>query len=191
MFYGHTIGRFDPEKSRAELHRVETLAGKRTAPYLNLEPHVRLYKPHGSLDWFTFNGEHYRSDIPLRGARRIVVPGGSKYRSGYETPFDTQRERANAAIDSASALLFVGYGFNDDHLQTHIRERLPLIPAVVISRGITDSAREYISKSDLAIGVEAAGAGQTASRVTTSSGEFELDEPIWQIDTLLKEVLRK
>lgn len=191
MFYGHTIGRFDPQKSRAELHRAETLAGKAKTPHLNFEHHVRIYKPHGSLDWYTFDGEHYRSDLPLSGVRRIVAPGGSKYRSGYETPFDTQRERANAAIDNASALLFVGYGFNDDHLQTHIREQVQRIPTVVISRQITDNAREYISTSDLAIGIEAGDADQNTSRVTTHSGEMQLDKPIWQIDTFMKEVLRK
>lgn len=115
MFYGYTVGRFDPARSKQEMLYAENQVGRRQALTVRTKPHIRLSKPHGSLDWFTFNGQHFRSDIAVPGARRIVAPGGNKYRLGYDIPFDEQRQRANAAIDTATALLFVGYGFNDDH----------------------------------------------------------------------------
>lgn len=191
MFYGHTIGRLDPVQSREELFRSDTVPGRMRVPNLSPRPHVRLSKPHGSLDWFTHGGQHYRSDLPLPGSRRIVAPGGNKYRRGYETPFDAQRERANDAIDTAAALLFIGYGFNDDHLQTHLLERIPQVPTVVLSRSITERAREHLLLNVSAIGIEAAEGDDTRSRITKATEEIFLDLPIWELEHLVKEVLRK
>jgi SIR2-like domain len=190
MFYGHTIGRLDPVQSREELLRAETVPGRSRTIRVGPRPHIRLSKPHGSLDWFTHRGVHYRSDVPVPGTRRIVAPGGNKYRLGYEIPFDAHRARANDAIDNASALLFIGYGFNDDHLQTHIYDRLPQVPTVVLSRHLTEKAREYLALNSAAIGIEAAADG-LRSRVTRGPDEFELDLPIWDLEHLVKEVLAK
>lgn len=41
-------------------------------------------------------------------------------RQGYESPFDHHRSRANQEIDRAGRFLVLGYGFNDDHLETHL-----------------------------------------------------------------------
>lgn len=116
MYYGHTVGRLDATLSREELFRAQTVAGRPLTTSLTPRSHIRLSKPHGSLDWFTHEGQHFRSDLSVPGARRIIAPGGDKYRLGYEAPFDAHRTRANNSIDSASAFLFVGYGFNDEHL---------------------------------------------------------------------------
>ena len=181
MFYGHTIGRLDPVQSREELLRAQTVPGKSRNFRVDPRPHIRLSKPHGSLDWFTHQGQHYRSDIPVPGTRRIVAPGGNKYRLGYEIPFDAHRSRANDAIDSASALLFIGYGFNDDHLQTHINDRLPQVPTVILSRHLTERAHEYLALNSTAIGIEAA-ADDLHSYATQGAGEIELDLPIWDLE---------
>lgn len=191
MFYGHTVGKFDPEQSRKSMLRLDNQVGRRRVTSIRKTPHIRLSKPHGSLDWLTYNGEHFRSDLAIPGARRIVAPGGNKYRQGYEMPFDQQRERANAAIDAADALLFVGYGFNDDHLQTHIRERIQKVPSVILSRTITQSAREYLSISPVALGVEADRVNDAHTHVVKGDGEATLDSPIWNLNRLVEEVLGK
>lgn len=156
MFYGHTIGRLDESLSQEELLQRRTVVGRRATLTVRPRAHIRLSKPHGSLDWFSQNGECLRSDLALHGTQRIIAPGGNKYRLGYEVPFDVQRKRANDAIDQAAALLFIGYGFNDEHLQTHIRTRFAEIPSVVISRNLTESAREYMSLNPTAVSIEMA-----------------------------------
>ena len=124
----------------------------------------------------------------MPGARRIIAPGGNKYRLGYEAPFDVQRNRANQAIDRASTLLFVGYGFNDEHLQTHIRPRFPGVDAVIVSRNLTENAQKYLALNPTAIGIEAAD-DDSHCRVTQGPDVVEFDLPLWDLEHLTKEVL--
>ncbi len=86
--------------------------------------HVRLSKPHGSLDWFLVPTGPVRSVLHIAAPRLMITPGTSKYLKGYDVPFDLHRERANEAIDRAARFLVIGYGFNDHHLETHLRGRL-------------------------------------------------------------------
>lgn len=188
MYYGHTVGRLDAELSREELYRAQAVTGRPRTQSLIPRPHVRLAKPHGSLDWFLHGGQHFRSDLSMPGARKIIAPGGNKYRLGYETPFDAHRARANAAIDKASALFFVGYGFNDEHLQTHLLPRFPHVPIVMLSKRLTESALEYLALNVTAIGIEE-GKTDTQCRVMQGSAVLELDIPLWDLEHLVKEVL--
>jgi hypothetical protein len=188
MYYGHTVGRLDAALSRDELYFAQTVAGRpRTASFVR-HPHVRLSKPHGSLDWFTHKDEHFRSDLTVPGARRIIAPGGNKYRLGYEAPYDAHRTRANDAIDNAAAMFFVGYGFNDDHLQTHVRSRFPHVPIAVLSHRLTENALEYLTLNETAIGIES-GTDEKHCRIRQGSAVLELDIPLWDLEHLMKEVL--
>lgn len=188
MFYGHTIGRLNESLSREELLQRQPVVGRAAKLTVRPRPHIRLSKPHGSLDWFSHNGECLRSDLALRGTQQIIAPGGNKYRLGYEVPFDAQRKRANEAIDKAAALLFIGYGFNDEHLQTHIRTRFSEIPSVVISRNLTPNAREYMDLSSAAVAIEM---GETADacRMMQNAEVLEIPLPLWNLEDLVKEVL--
>lgn len=188
MFYGHTIGRMDESLSRDELLQLQPVAGRPSKLSVRQHPHIRLSKPHGSLDWYSHNGECIRSDLPLRGTQQIVAPGGNKYRLGYEIPFDAQRKRANEAIDKAAALLFIGYGFNDEHLQTHLRTRFSEIPSVVISRSLTPSAREYMGLNSAAVSIEK-GETPDSCRMMRGANLLEMPLPLWNLDDLVKEVL--
>lgn len=186
MYFGHTIGRLNAQRSRDEMLRGQTVAGRPQRTTLATWPHVRLSKPHGSLDWFSHGEEHYRTDLAVPGSRSVIAPGGNKYRLGYDAPFDAQRERANRAIDQAAALLFIGYGFNDEHLQTHLRPRFANVPAVVLSRTLTAPARDYLGTNSAAIGIQSSGSGCTVYR---GASELALDIPLWNLESLTKEVL--
>jgi hypothetical protein len=187
MFYGHTLGRLDHQRSRAELWEIQSAPGKaRTSSRPVVRPHLSLSKPHGSLDWFTHHGVHYRTDLPVPGARRIIAPGGDKYRLGYELPFDSQRERANRAIDQATALVFIGYGFNDEHLQTHLKTRFAHVPSVLLSRSLTPSALGYLDQNPQAMGIEAGEAG--GCTVRRGDGLLRTEDNLWDIDVSAKEV---
>lgn len=189
MYYGHTIGRLDAATSREELYTVQRQAGRGgRGTTVRPRPHIRLAKPHGSLDWFANDGQYYRSDLAIPGSRQIIAPGGNKYRLGYEVPFDQQRNRANQAIDEAASLLTVGYGFNDEHLQTHLRSKFAQVPAVVVSRSLTTNALSYLNSNANAIGIEAAD-DDARCRIVRAGDDLELDLPLWDLEHLAKEVL--
>lgn len=188
MYCGHTLGRLDEDLSREELLLPRPARSRSAAVELKTRPHMRLAKPHGSLDWYRVQGQHVRSEFRVDGVPQIVAPGGNKYRLGYDIPFDKQRKRANEAIDSATSFLFVGYGFNDDHLQTYLRPVFAQVPVVVVAHSLTSNARDFLSLNPSSIGIEA-GPSDDGARLVRAGESIVVDEPIWQLDTLLKEVL--
>lgn len=190
MFYGHTLGRLDERLSREELLEPITYTGAAARVRLRTRRHIRLAKPHGSLDWFAHNDIFVRSEMELPGARQIVAPGGSKYRLGYNMPFDLQRSRANTAIDQASAFLIIGYGFNDDHLETHLKAAFPKVPAVVVAQELSANAKSFLSTNTTALGIEANGAGSGA-RLIRGVDQLEVPVELWKLEVLLKETLGK
>ncbi|WP_176555922.1 hypothetical protein [Bacillus cereus] len=73
-------------------------------------------------NWYWSNGKPIISAFDLNIERLIITPGANKYRNGYDTPFDIHRVKANSAIDTASKFIIIGYGFNDEHLETLQRD---------------------------------------------------------------------
>lgn len=189
MYYGHTIGRLDAALSREELFEARSAPGRGSRSVsVRSRSHIRLSKPHGSLDWFAHRDEYFRSDLAIPGSEQIIAPGGNKYRLGYEVPFEQHRNRANDAIDGATSLFCIGYGFNDEHLQTHLRSKFAQVPSVVVSHSLTENALAYLASNLNAIGIEAADDGQ-GSRIVQGEDSFELDLPLWDLEHLVKEVL--
>jgi len=90
--------------------------------------HVRLYKVHGSLNYFFHRNNVLEINAwmwnPPDFAQRVMItPGISK----YETLQRYRRElqmHADDAINAATHFLFLGYGFNDNHLDEYIRRKL-------------------------------------------------------------------
>ena len=141
MFVGDFAGTLNAHEARFSHCRGVTFPKARSAK-LQFRSRVVVSKPHGSLDWYLRGGTpvRYGGDLP-NATRLIIPPGQNKFRSGYEQPFDRQRERANTAIDQASRFLLIGYGFNDGHLETHLRPALQSgKPAIVITRELTPTA---------------------------------------------------
>lgn len=188
MFVGSTVSHLDEAAARQEHERLERAPGRGTNSKRSSRQHVRLSKPHGSLDWMEIDGTVIKTDLVASAPRRVIAPGGSKYRLGYESPFDEHRARANAAIERASAFLFVGYGFNDDHLETRLRPRFPGIPTLILAHQLTPSARSILSTNPEAIGIEA-GSTEGTCRLVSAEGECELDGSYWQLAQLLEEAI--
>lgn len=90
--------------------------------------HIRLYKVHGSLNYFfhrnaVIENNAWMWEPPDFFQRVMITPGLSKYEI-------LQRYRqellkyADAAIGKANHFLFLGYGFNDKHLEEYIKRKL-------------------------------------------------------------------
>lgn len=187
-FSGSSIGHYDEATSKAQLQVVKR-AGRHQS--IALKPHVRLSKPHGSLDWYDYCGHPVRSEITLESRRLMITPGLSKYRSGYDRPFDSQKNRATRAIDDASALLFVGYGFNDDHLQTHLDPQFKNdTKTTVLARTLTDSALEYVARFPSILALDKWPDDPSSTRAQMYGETLKIEGiELWNLSEMIPEVL--
>lgn len=189
-FAGNLFGYSDPKRS-ADAHRELYMAGKNPAfrPVANL----CVYKPHGSLDWFDVGGRVVRCPISTGKTPIIITPGASKYRESFRWAFDDQRTSGNRAVANSTRLMFMGYGFNDDHLEQHLCPDLKLTkPSVIMTRTLSDNARKVIANSGevQVTALSAVSDSDLRTRITTSFGEeIVCDEQLWSLDGFNKGVI--
>ena len=188
LFVGQHFGHLDSKQSQFSLCRK--LTQRRKAVHLSYADHVVVLKPHGSLDWYLHNHDPVRCPLPLPHQRLIITPGLNKFRGGYDRPFDAHRERANKEIDGAARYLIVGYGFNDDHLQTHLEHQLKSgKPSVLITHSLSAKAKALISECD---GMIALSADTTRSGTVVTikdNAEFLPGPNWWDLGVFTSEVL--
>lgn len=115
---------------------------------------VRIWKVHGSLDWFVGPEGQVVSlplstELPEKFEPLIVTPGVSKFERTHDEPFRSAIQGADAALESGSSFLCVGYGFRDRHIQPKIVERCRQrnVPIVILARTLTDEAKSFLAKS--------------------------------------------
>jgi len=124
--------------------------------------------------------------------RLIITPGLNKYRNGYESPFDKHREKGNDAIDRASRLLILGYGFNDDHLETHLTPRIRSgARTVILTRSLSPKARTVAFENRNVIAAEFhSEAGVDGTRFIIDRAEkFYPGIDYWDLDGFVRGVL--
>jgi hypothetical protein len=194
-FYGSFLAPFDPEQSRERFSSHVSRVQKRGQPKFRKIYHKRIsvIKPHGSLDWNLLNGRPNRIAYQTETPPLIITPGGSKYRAGYEPPFDHHIAEANRAIDAASAFLIIGYGFNDDHLETHLRARLKEgRPGILLTRELTPNSEAVISESPYLTAIAAKAPDELGSTLVKSSSSQRMFEGVefWSLEGFNKNVLK-
>jgi hypothetical protein len=189
MFVGKLISKLNEKESKMSFCRsIKQQGGKVSLDYCK---RIRIYKPHGCFNWRMFNNEPMSLAIPIKGRRLIITPGLNKFRAGYEKPFDIHREKANSAIDMASKIIVIGYGFNDDHLETHLIEQIKLgKPTLILTRSLSDNTKAVV---DIYKNVCALSYYKTNSTMGTkyeNNGNTQILENInlWDIGELVKEV---
>ncbi|MDR1425130.1 MAG: SIR2 family protein [Azoarcus sp.] len=151
---------------------------------------VRLYKPHGSINWLTTDeGQvvEVLNDVSAAG-RAIVVPGPSKYKDELvNTLFDAMRTEMNTVLTNAGALLCIGFGFNDEHLQGVIKHRLAGgMPVIIITRSATPNIEQLLRDYPHVIALFKLGEGAVCR---WNGNTLQSSEPLWQLDDFLKKFL--
>jgi hypothetical protein len=190
MFVGDFAGVLDEKESRLSFCREVTLRGRHPQYLYRLR--AKVFKPHGSLDWYYRDGNPVRYSGDLASPRLIITPGLNKFRNGYESPFDKHRERANSAIDRATRFLIIGYGFNDDHLETHLKPRIRNgIPTLLLTRSLSDNAMRLARECVNVIAIQrAVVGGKEGSSLFMNKAEVQLaDISWWELNTFISEVL--
>lgn len=117
-------------------------------PSPGFEGAVTILKVHGSLDWFRDTSEDIIG-IPLARAipsdmqPLVVTPGVSKYREVHKDPFRTVMSAADEVLRKATCFACVGYGFNDEHVQPVLVNRVMKedVPLLLVTRTLTPNAR--------------------------------------------------
>lgn len=186
LFVGKYIAQFEPEQSKYTFGK--NLVKRNGKSSIEFAPKVTVLKPHGCLSWHMIDGVPYSVSQPFLDNSLIITPGINKYKEGYNMPFDTHRAKANTAIDSAQRYIIIGYGFGDDHLETHLVRQLKNgKPALILTHSLSEKAIELISscKNITAICCK----DTTDSLVVTHSEKAVFPAlNLWDLNEMLKEV---
>ncbi|MBK9263555.1 MAG: SIR2 family protein [Polyangiaceae bacterium] len=190
MFVGNYFAALDEKTSRDSF--LSEIRPHRTAYRKIYRKRVRLFKPHGSLDWYEQDGEPVRSPVPLDCRRLMITPGAQKYKRGYESIFERHRAAANGILEEADRFLIVGYGFNDEHLEKTLRRELHRgKPCMLMTLYLSPSAKAVIESNPSVFAlVQAKDAhGNAGTEFVSSSGQmFFPGLSLWSIDSLVEEV---
>jgi hypothetical protein len=191
MFVGDFAGVLNEQESRLSFCREVRLRANKQVAY-RYQPRVKIFKPHGSLDWYHRDGNPVRYSGDLALPRLIITPGINKFRNGYESPFDKHRDRANSAIDDAARFLILGYGFNDDHLETHLTPRIRSgIKTLLLTRTLSSNAMRLAIECANVVAIQRAViGGKEGSSLIINKAERQIaGVALWELDTFISEVL--
>jgi hypothetical protein len=112
---------------------------------------VRIWKVHGSLDWFERqDGTTVCAPLfevpPASLTPLIVSPGVSKFQRTHDEPFRSAIQGADRALEHAEGYVCVGFGFRDTHIEPKLVERCRQtnVPITVLARVLTDEAKAFL-----------------------------------------------
>ncbi len=127
---------------------VATSVNAERRPSPGFEGLVTILKVHGSLDWFRDDTDEVVA-VPLARAipddmkPLIVTPGVAKYREVHKDPFRTVMSAADTVLRNATCYVCIGYGFNDEHVQPVLVNRVMKngVPLLVVTKELTSQTR--------------------------------------------------
>ena len=161
------------------------------------EPHVCLYKVHGSLNLFEQSGEFVENNAwmvqPPDGFKpAIVVPGVGKHQDTLNDRH-TLLSQFDAAVANHQRFLFIGFGWNDSHLTGAVENRLgPNKDAEVLflTRDPNDRITRLLSKYPRVALVcsDADKTGAYFHRAATAEPVHFPNLPLWQADVFAHHV---
>lgn len=194
-FVGYFRKTLDFEKAEREMGYIDTvIVNRKRRRNVKITPHVKLFKVHGSIDWYDFN-DNTISDISLiengkyADKRLIIIPGDRKYSEAFHEPYRELIQKADGLLRSGRSFLMIGYGFNDDHIQEILVKRLleDEKPGIIISKGLSKKAKELLSDCPNLWGISQK---NSSTVICNKDTEYEIsDIELWRIDEFVKDVL--
>lgn len=147
---------------------------------------VRLFKPHGSINWINEEGNEYlTNDYQILKEKaeyiEIVTPGSSKYKVGLtNNTFRCMREEFNELLNSEDnySLLIYGYGFNDDHFDTALFDSFQK-NVLILSR---DVKQEIINRGLDRKNITIFYHEDDKEYMIYKSKKYTIDLPVWDIN---------
>jgi len=190
-FFGAWHKEYADDPDRWMLRRPGRRRGKADSSVL--QPVVRLYKIHGSINWFRRGEGTFECHILPRDATRLVVPPGEGKPAQVmgSRALDQLRSSACTAIGAARSLLVLGYGFQDNTLAQHLAGALADgRPAAVVTRRLSAPARELVQRHPQIVALEAGGRGRRRTRWWHQGDVVGIwDGPHWDLASFVEGVL--
>ena len=164
-------------------------------PAPGYEGQVSVLKVHGSLDWFRdatddVVGVPLARAIPPNMQPLVVTPGVTKYRAVHKDPFRTVMTAADAVLRGARCYVCIGYGFNDEHVQPILVNRVMKsdIPLVLVTKQLTEPTRKAFltNPPKKFIFLEEAGGGTTVYNPEYPVGVRLDGVSVWKLDNFMR-----
>lgn len=156
---------------------------------------VNILKVHGSFEWFK-DEQGIIHALPISHTKpdtwkpAIVTPGIQKYRRVYDEPFVSIKTASDRAFTNAMAFFCSGFGFNDDHIQTKLKERCRTqqVPLALITKEITPAAHAFFKQDFCSeyLAIEHADEGCRIFCPEYPEGEIVDEGEFWQLEHFLK-----
>lgn len=157
---------------------------------------ARLWKVHGSLDWFERKGNEivcarFVGQRPAALQPIVVTPGVEKFQRTHAEPFRSIITGADTALETANAALCVGYGFRDKHIEPKLVDRCTdhNIPILVLAKALTHEAREFLRQhaGGNYVAFEEDGTSTRYISSDTPNGDIIPNTRLWDLDDFLKQ----
>ena len=193
-FIGGLERRLDWRAVDQSLHVEQMVSYGRRVKYVGKRrKHVRLYKVHGSLNYFFHRNAVVENDswmwnAPTFSNRVLITPGISKYQTLQEYRQELQKF-ADTEIEKANRFLFLGYGFNDIHIETYIKQKLTAqaCQGLIVTRDSNQRIEDLLKQAEnLWLVCKPQGNGQDGTRIFNKRFPDWLDLPnkrLWDIET--------
>lgn len=155
---------------------------------------VNILKVHGSLDMFQDVANKQVISVPLQHEIPngfmpcIITPGSEKYRTILQDPISSIFQEAMALMNQAAGYLCIGYGFNDEQIQTNIIKGIQRgKPIVVATMEISDQAMGLVINNSRNYAVLVKGQDRDTTRFMSSNGNIDcsVDGTYWTMEGLL------
>lgn len=191
-FQGSQFQKFTPDRLKDDVYRMKITSekGKQKREPRKI-PSVKLLKPHGSLNWRKINeNTYYQTHRDIADSTNVVItPGDTKYKSSLtDTLMNYHREMGNQCILSAEAVLVIGYGFNDVHLQTVLCDKLKSgVDCLILTMSLSDAAKTILKQHTHVMALEME--GQSGTKWYFDNEEGIWDEPLWDLRHFVKKII--
>lgn len=155
-FWGNICKKIDWNNCQRtiKMKKDSNVKGKKKESRWNDLKHINLYKVHGSLNTFLVNGEviennFWHSAPPENCERLMITPGMSKYEK-ITTYRNELLRKYDEVVEGMNSFLFMGYGFNDTHIERYVRQKLTTqkCHGIIVTRDYNDRIQELMNESD-------------------------------------------
>ncbi len=160
---------------------------------LNSKNIVNILKVHGSLDLFKDKNSlvysiPIQSEIPVGFIPEIIAPGSSKYRSVLQGTCRNLLHDADNLINNTQSFLCIGYGFNDEQIQTNIIRGIKKgKPIVVITKEISDKAvRLILDNSENYVIIQENKGEPNSTEIFIDKQRLSIDSTYWTVEGFMK-----
>lgn len=198
-FYGGYCRTLGWNKAKKQVQSVEKGLVRRVRQPIRIVEcnHIRMHKPHGSLNTFEVNNQIVECDgwilnKPSSVSRAMITPGTAKYQRLHNDR--VQLAEYDKAVTHHTSFLFLGFGFNDSQLVNNtFRQKLEQsqCPALVITRDSNPRIEQWLKKCpNMWLICKQTGTNNTRIYNSKYSNWLNIDDrKLWRFDAFTSEFL--